>query len=177
MKAEHLVNPEQSSKSGELVRLAGWLALPVTVGGLSGLVTAGAVKTWYQTLTAPPFAPPDWLFGPVWTGLYLMMGLAAYLAGRAARRSGAVQASRAANSLFIVQLALNGIWSLLFFGLQSPGLALVEIVVLWLAIGATVRQFNRLSRLAAVLLVPYWGWVTFATVLNGAFWWLNRGPQ
>lgn len=166
---------ETRSSPREWLRLAGWLALPLAVGGLSGLVTAGVVKSWYPTLVAPSFAPPDWLFGPVWTGLYLMMGLAAYLAGRAARASGGgEEAGRLATTLFVVQLALNGIWSLLFFGLQSPGLALAEILLLWLAIGATVRQFSRLSNPAAALLLPYWGWVTFAAVLNGAFWWLNR---
>jgi len=161
-------------KTLEWARLVGWLALPLAVGGLSGWMTAGGVKGWYQTLVAPSFAPPDWLFGPVWTGLYLMMGLAAYLAGRAARASGAATAGRLAAWLFVVQLALNGIWSLLFFGLQNPGLALAEILLLWLAIGATVRQFRRLSVPAAALLLPYWAWVSFATVLNGAFWWLNR---
>lgn len=153
----------------------GWIALPLIVGGLSGWVTAGSVTTWYPNLAAPPFAPPDWVFGPVWTTLYFMMGLAAYLVGRAARRSGgAGRGVRQAHALFLVQLALNGAWSLLFFGLRSPGLALVDILLLWLAIGFTVRQFDRLSRPAALLLVPYWAWVTFAGVLNGGFWWLNR---
>jgi len=163
------------SNSGELARLLGWLALPLAVGGLSGWLTAGGVSTWYQTLEAPVFAPPDWVFGPVWTALYLMMGLAAYLVSRASRLSGSAEGvgSRAL-PLFLAQLVLNGLWSLLFFGLQSPGLALIEILILWLAIGATVREFAGLSRPAAVLLLPYWAWVTFATVLNGAFWWLNR---
>lgn len=165
----------RTPKPREWARLLGWLALPLAVGGLSGLVTASGVTGWYQTLVAPSFAPPDWLFGPVWTGLYLTMGLAAYLAGRAARASsGGEEAGRLATTLFVVQLALNGLWSLLFFGLQSPGLALAEILLLWLAIGATVRQFQRLSNPAAALLLPYWAWVTFAAVLNGAFWWLNR---
>jgi tryptophan-rich sensory protein len=169
------VMPESLSLRGEAARLIGWLVLPLAVGGLSGFVTAGSVAGWYQTLAAPPFAPPDWVFGPVWTALYLMMGLAAYLATRAARRSAADERiSHLAVALFLVQLALNGLWSILFFGLHSPGLALVEIVLLWLAIGLTARQFSRLSRPAAALLLPYWAWVSFATVLNGGFWWLNR---
>ena len=166
---------EPLSLPRELARLAGWLSLPVFVGGLSGFVTAGAVETWYQTLTPPSFAPPDWVFGPVWTALYVMMGLAAYLATRAARLTGADErVGRLAVVLFGAQLALNGLWSLLFFGLQSPGLALAEILLLWLAIGATVRQFALLSKSAAALLLPYWAWVSFAAVLNAAFWWLNR---
>lgn len=172
------MSTQRSSALGEIGRFLGWLLLPVAVGGASGFVTAGSVATWYRTIAKPAFTPPDWLFGPVWTALYLMMGLAAYLALRAGRRAGGgnggAGTGRAAMTAFLVQLALNGLWSILFFGLERPGLALVEIVALWLAIGWTVREFARLSRVAAGLLIPYWAWVSFAAVLNAAIWWLNR---
>lgn len=162
------------STLGEAARLIGWLLLPLAVGGISGWLTAGAIDTWYRTLQKPVFNPPDWLFGPVWTVLYLMMGLAAYLALRAARRGGDRVGGRSARRAFLVQLALNGLWSLLFFGLQSPGIALAQILVLWAAIGITVARFAPLSKLAAGLLMPYWAWVSFAAMLNGSIWWLNR---
>lgn len=159
---------------GEAARLIGWTLLPLAVGGLSGLVTADAVDSWYPSLEKPSFNPPDWIFGPVWTVLYLMMGLAAYLALRAGRLAGERQQTRSAMWVFLVQLALNGLWSLLFFGMQAPGLALIEIVLLWAVIGVTVQRFVPLSRPAAGLLLPYWAWVSFATVLNASIWWLNR---
>ncbi len=162
-------------RGGEALRLATWLLLPVAVGALSGIVTAGAVGTWYQTIAKPGFTPPDAVFGPVWTTLYLMMGAAAYLATRAARRgAGSRPDARRARALFLLQLALNGAWSLIFFGLRSPGAALVEIMILWGAIAATIAAFAKLSRPAAALLVPYLAWVSYAAALNGAIWWLNR---
>lgn len=153
---------------------AGWLLLPLAVGGLSGVATAGSVDTWYQTLEKPPFNPPAWVFGPVWTALYLMMGLAMALVWRAGRGGGAPDLLRRATVAFLVQLTLNGLWSILFFGLQRPGLALFEIVVLWVAIAWTCVAFRPLSKTASLLLVPYWAWVSFAAVLNGSLWWLNR---
>ena len=111
------------------------VAAPVVIGGLSGLATARGVSTWYPTLVKPSFNPPAWVFGPVWTVLYIMMGVAAYLVWR---HGIAADGVRMALAVFVVQLALNGLWSILFFGMQSPGWALVEIAVLWCAIGATI---------------------------------------
>jgi len=153
------------------VKLVVAVAIPLVVGGLSGAATARGVATWYPTLVKPSFNPPAWIFGPVWTLLYLMMGVAAFLVWREGLASDGV---RIALAVFGVQLALNGLWSILFFGLRSPGWAFVEILVLWLAIGATVWVFWRVVPAAGALLLPYWAWVTFATVLNGSIWTLNR---
>jgi tryptophan-rich sensory protein len=153
------------------LRLLAFLLVPLLVGAGSGFVTTGAVRDWYPTLVRPSFAPPSWVFGPVWTALYLMMGFAAWLVWR---KAGSDPAGRVALGLFAVQLVLNGLWSLLFFGLRAPGLALIEIVVLWVAIAAMRRGFWRVDAAAGWLLVPYLAWVTFATALNAGFWWLNR---
>jgi tryptophan-rich sensory protein len=147
------------------------LALPLAVGGLSGYATSAGVAAWYPSLVKPSFNPPAWVFGPVWTALYLMMGVAAFLVWR---RGLGAEGVRAALLLFAVQLALNGAWSLLFFGLRSPAWALVDIVALWLAIGGTAWLFWRVLPAAGLLLLPYWAWVSFAAVLNAAIWSLNR---
>ena len=144
--------------------------MPLVVGGLSGFATAKGVETWYPTLIKPSFNPPAWIFGPVWTVLYILMGVAAFLVWRQGLEADGVKRALA---LFLVQLGLNGLWSILFFGLQRPGWALVEIVVLWVAIVVTLRAFWRVSPAAGWLLVPYLAWVSFATVLNGSLWMLN----
>ena len=147
------------------------VTVPLVVGGLSGFATSRGVVTWYPTLAKPSFNPPSWVFGPVWTMLYILMGIAAFLVWRKGLATAGV---RSALSLFGVQLALNGLWSFLFFGLHSPGWALAEIVVLWLAIVATLVAFWRLTTAAGWLLAPYLAWVSFAAVLNGSIWALNR---
>ena len=147
------------------------IVAPLAVGGLSGLAIACGVETWYPTLVKPPFNPPSWVFGPVWTVLYIMIGLAAFLVWRKGLDADGV---KAALNLFVLQLALNGLWSILFFGMQAPGLAFLEIVVLWIAIVATMRAFWRVNPAAGWLLVPYLAWVSFATILNGSIWMLNR---
>ena len=149
------------------------VAAPVVVGGLSGFATSRGVSIWYPTLVKPSFNPPAWVFGPVWTVLYIMMGVAAFLVWRQGVGADGV---RVALAVFVVQLALNGLWSILFFGIQSPGWALVEIVVLWCAVGATIWLFWRVAPAAGALLLPYWAWVSFATILNASLWWLNRSP-
>jgi translocator protein len=154
-----------------VVRLLAFVLIPLLVGAGSGFVTAAAVRDWYPTLVRPSFAPPAWVFGPVWTVLYCMMGFAAWLVWRKGGRSAA---GRVALGLFALQLVLNGLWSLLFFGMRAPGVALIEIVVLWAAIAVTLGAFRRVDAVAGWLLVPYLAWVTFATVLNAGFWWLNR---
>ena len=154
-----------------VIRLGIAVMIPLMVGGLSGLVTAQGVRDWYPTLIKPSFNPPSWVFGPVWTVLYLMMGIAAFLVWQKGWDSGAVKVALA---LFAIQLILNGLWSILFFGIRSPGLAFAEILLLWISIGATVVLFWRVSPVAGMLLLPYEAWVTFAAVLNGSIWILNR---
>lgn len=156
---------------GKLIRLAIAVAIPLLVGGLSGFATARGVQDWYPGLVKPSFNPPSWVFGPVWTLLYLMMGIAAFLVWQKGLANGAVKTALA---LFAIQLALNGLWSILFFGMRSPGLALADIILLWLSIGATLVLFWRLTPVAGMLLLPYEAWVTFAVVLNGSIWLLNR---
>lgn len=124
---------------------------------------------WYESLNKPSWNPPNWIFGPIWTVLYLMMAVSAWLVWR----ERGWQDARGALMIFGVQLVLNACWSWLFFGRYRPDLALVDIVLLWLAIGVTIRAFWPINRIAAYLLVPYWLWVSFATALNFTLWRLN----
>jgi tryptophan-rich sensory protein len=146
-----------------------FVGLCLAVGALGGWVTAGSVKDWYPTLQKPSFNPPNWIFGPVWTVLYVMMGVAAWRVWCQARGGRA----RRPLTLFALQLALNLGWSVAFFGLHAIGAAVVVIVALEAAILATILLFRRIDGLAAALLVPYALWVAFATVLNVAIWRLN----
>ena len=142
------------------------------VGILGTIPTSQGLKTWYPALEKPPYNPPNAIFGPVWTLLYALMGAALYTATM--HREGDEADVRAARALFGTQLALNAIWSWLFFGRRSPLAALIEVGALWIAIALTIRAFARLSRTAALLLVPYLAWVTFASVLNFGIWRRNR---
>jgi tryptophan-rich sensory protein len=153
------------------IALVAALVLPQAVGFLGALSTVGAVRDWYPTLARPSFAPPTWVFGPVWTTLYVMMGVASWLVWR---QGLARPEARSALTVYAVQLAFNLAWPWLFFGLRQPFLALLEIVVLLVLIGVTAWRFAPLSRAAAVLMVPYGSWVAFASALNAGFWWLNR---
>ncbi len=146
--------------------LAGWLTLCFGAAGLGTMFRPGE---WYKNLAKPWWTPPDWLFGPVWTLLYLFMGVAAWLVWR----RGGFQEARGALALFLVQLLLNALWSWVFFGLQQPGWAFLELSLLWLAIAATLAAFWRLVPAAGWLLAPYLAWVSFAGVLNFALWHLN----
>jgi len=125
---------------------------------------------WYDSLTKPPLTPPGWLFGPAWTLLYTAMAVAAWLVWK--QKEHPVRST--ALILFFIQLALNYLWSPVFFGRERLLLALCVIVLLWLAIFATMRSSFRVHRTAGLLYVPYLCWVTFATYLNAGFWWLNR---
>ncbi len=145
------------------------LALCFAVSGLGGLITAQSVGTWYQDLAKPVFNPPDWVFAPVWTTLYLLMAVAAW---RVWRRAG-WRDGRAALTAFGGQLALNLGWSATFFGLRMPGSALAVVLVLLAAIAVTTRLFWAVDRPAGLLLVPLLAWVGFATALNAAIWLLN----
>ena len=147
-----------------------WLSLllilgaTVAVSGLGGAVTTPEIGGWYRTLEKPSFNPPDWIFGPVWTLLFLMMAAAAWLVVRA---RGGLAAARREMVLYAVQLVLNLAWSVLFFGLRRPDLAFAEIIVLLAAIAATGLAFRRVRPLAGWLFVPYFAWVSFAAILNG----------
>ena len=131
-------------------------------------MTLPAIPGWYAALEKPWFTPPDRVFGPVWGVLYLMMAISGWLLWR-----GRGPDRRRALMLFAVQLVLNGAWSILFFGLKLIGPALIEIAVLLIAIGATIVAAFHISTIAALLLVPYFAWVCYATALNAAIWWLN----
>jgi len=158
-----------STRARDTIGFSVFLALCLAVAALGGAATATSVGTWYQTLAKPPFNPPNWIFAPVWTTLYFMMAIAAW---RVWRRDGLRQA-RWALALFALQLGLNLAWSIVFFGMRMIGAALVEIVVLLLAILATTVVFWQRDRVAGMLLIPYAAWVAFATVLTAALWQLN----
>lgn len=154
-----------------------WLALIgsiilVQLAGLVGAIfTMDAIPTWYKGLIRPDLAPPNWVFGPVWTTLYVLMGIALFLVWR---RRGENKGAKVALVSFAIQLVLNVLWSVIFFGLRSPGLALIEITLLWIAIAVNIAMFSRISKPAAWLLMPYIAWVSFAAYLNSAIWVLNR---
>jgi tryptophan-rich sensory protein len=159
----------RESRALSFAALGGFIALCFAVAAVGGAVTATSVGTWYAGLAKPPFNPPDWVFGPVWTVLYLMIAVAGW---RLWRRRGEAGAGLALGA-WGLQLALNLGWSLVFFGARMIGLALAEILVLLAAILATTLLSWRVDPLAGALFVPYALWVGFATVLNGALWWLN----
>ena len=145
----------------------GWLAACFAAAALGGWFMPGE---WYAQLRKPAWNPPNWIFGPVWTALYLMMAIAAWLVWK----RGGFAAQRRALGLFLLQLFFNALWSPLFFGAHRPGLALVDIGLLWLALLATGLAFWRVRPLAGALLAPYLAWVTFAAALNLALLQLNR---
>lgn len=150
--------------------LLGFLVASFSAAALGSAATATSVGTWYRTLNKPVWNPPAWLFGPVWTLLYVLMAVAAW---RVWRRSEATAARRTLG-LFGAQLALNALWSGLFFGLRRPDLAFAEVLVLWALLVAMLLRFWRADRVAGALWAPYVAWVSFASVLNGTVWWLNR---
>ncbi|MBN2517455.1 MAG: tryptophan-rich sensory protein [Candidatus Altiarchaeota archaeon] len=153
-----------------------WLKLVASLAVCQGAGLAGSVfniesiPTWYATINKPFFNPPNWVFAPVWTILFILMGVSLYLVWENGFGKEEVKKSV---YLFGIQLALNIFWSALFFGLRSPGLAFVEIVLLWAAILLTIMQFKKVSKKAAWLLVPYIAWVSFAALLNLSVWGLN----
>ncbi|MCI0470546.1 MAG: tryptophan-rich sensory protein [Candidatus Aminicenantes bacterium] len=140
-------------------------------GIIGGLFTSQTIPTWYQTIKKPAFTPPNWIFGPVWTLLYLLMGIALYLVWKSAAPG---KAKALAVFFFFAQLALNVLWSFLFFFLKNPLAGFIDIIVLWISILVTILLFYPLSKVGSLLLVPYILWVTFASVLNYFLWQLNR---
>lgn len=150
--------------------LAGYILLCEGAGIVGSVFTAPSIPLWYAALVRPALNPPAWVFGPVWTTLFVLMGVAAFLVWRQGWYRRGV---RSALGIFLLQLVLNTLWSFIFFGLHAPGAAFAEIIVLWLAIAATIGLFSRVSQPAAWLLVPYIAWVSFAAYLNYMLWTLN----
>lgn len=144
------------------------IAIPLLVGWIGGSVTASEIPTWYAHLNKPSWNPPSWLFAPVWTALYILMGIALYLVWKPATPFKAT-----AIVLFSIQMLLNFSWSYIFFAKHHAGWAFVDIMALWIAILLTIIAFGRISKTAAWLLLPYIFWVTFASVLNYTIWQMN----
>jgi len=153
------------------IGLAGWLAASFATAWIGSRYMPGV---WYASLVKPSWNPPNAIFGPVWTVLYVLMGVAAWLVWR---RAGFAGTGGAALGLFVVQLVLNALWSYLFFGLHRPGIALLDIVVLWVAILIVMVLFWREDRVAGALMLPYLAWVGFASFLNFVLWRLNGSPM
>ncbi|MEI2749621.1 MAG: TspO/MBR family protein [Ferruginibacter sp.] len=154
----------------QVIRLFICILIPVAIGAVSGFFTSAGVQGWYKTLVKPSFNPPNWLFAPVWTTLYIMMGIACYLVWKSSK---AESEKRQALTLYGIQLVLNFFWSIIFFYLEQPGWAFVEIIFLWIFILLTILSFRKISIAAAWLLVPYICWVSFASLLNFYIWKLN----
>jgi tryptophan-rich sensory protein len=149
------------------------LAVAITVSELAGVIgaffTRPAINSWYGALAKPDFTPPSWVFGPVWTILFALMGVSLFLIWKS-DPSVAPKERRRGMALFFIQLVLNTLWSIIFFGMRNPGAAFVEIIFLWLAILATIIVFAKISKPAAILLLPYILWVSFAAFLNYSIW-------
>lgn len=154
----------------KFVHLFIFIVIAEAVGIAGAYFTFDAIPTWYAALVKPSFSPPNWVFGPVWTILYALMGIAAFFAWDV--RFEKTHAARALKWYWI-QLFFNAIWTPIFFGMQNMGLALMVIIILWLSIIMMLREFFRLNVWLGIILVPYLAWVSFATVLNYSLWMLN----
>jgi len=157
-------------KINDILKLVASIILCQLAGFFGSLFTTPAIPTWYATLRKPFFTPPNWIFSPVWIGLYILMGISLFFIWR---RAGHPK-FKIAFIFFFVQLILNILWSVAFFGLKSPLLGLVGIVLLWIAILLTIQNFLKVSKMAGLLLLPYLLWVSFAALLNFSLWFLNR---
>lgn len=145
------------------------VAIPLAVGALGSFFTMESVGTWYTTIEKPFFNPPNWIFGPVWTLLFILMGVAFYLVWK--KNFG--NDKQKTIGIYAAQLVLNFVWSILFFALHSPLLALINILILWVLIFLNIKIFGKIDPKAGYLLVPYLAWVSFATLLNASIVWLN----
>jgi benzodiazapine receptor len=157
-------------KLPDILKLMIAIVVSEGAGILGSLATTSKIPTWYATLEKPALNPPSWVFGPVWTTLYALMGIAMFLVWR---KSSTKQSIKTASILFGTQLAVNTLWSIIFFGFEKPGFALITIAVLWILIVLTMKAFFKISKTAAYLLIPYLLWVSFASYLNYAIWSLN----
>ena len=165
--------PSRRARRSSLLALVGFVGLCLLVSVANGAVTATSVKGWYQTLQKPPLSPPDWLFAPVWSVLYVTIGVSAWLVWR--RVEVGMHRKRAALLVWGWQLAMNALWPPVFFGFRSLSLGMVAILALLASIMLVIRAFWPIQRVAALLLLPYLAWVSFATYLNAGFWRLNGG--
>ena len=154
------------------LRIIYCVAICLVVGYLSSITTQSSINTWYPTLIKPSFNPPNWLFAPVWTLLFIMMGIAAGMIWNQLENQR--ELVKKALLFFTVQLLLNALWSYLFFGLNNVLLALIEVILLWLVIYETFHIFKKIDKKAAYLFIPYLIWVAFAAILNGSIYYLNR---
>lgn len=141
----------------------------VGLGSLGGVFTIAEIQGWYAGLNKPSFNPPNWIFGPMWTFLYFLMGISFYLVWKL---PSSIERSKAIR-LFVIQFVFNFFWSIIFFSLHQTGWAFAEILLMWVFILLTILQFRKLSTAAAVLLIPYLLWVSFASLLNASIWLLN----
>ena len=162
-----MTSPETRPRT--TMALVGWLALCFAIGGLGSIFALRAIPGWYAALVKPPLNPPDHVFGPVWTVLYTLMAISAWIAWKTRPSS----CRRRGLRLFLVQLGLNFLWPWIFFGTHQMLTAFVDLVALWVAILLTILTFRKMSHTAAWLLAPYLAWVTFAGYLNIAIWRLN----
>ena len=154
----------------EILKLVVSIIICQLAGFIGSIFTTPAIPGWYAALVKPTFTPPNWVFAPVWTSLYLLMGISAFLVWRKGLDNHLVDSGL---RIFILQLFLNTLWSFLFFGLKFPFLGFLEIVLLWVAILLAILSFFRVSKLAGILLLPYILWVSFAIILNFSIWRLN----
>ena len=161
---------QETDSMGPVAALCLAAAPVIAAAVLGNIATIPNIPTWYAGLEKPSFNPPNWIFGPVWTGLYVMMAYAFY---RVLRKQAPTQARRAAIAAFLVQIALNAGWSWAFFAAHSPLGGLFVIAPLWIAIAVAMRRFHRMDAISGWLLAPYLAWVSFATLLNAAIWRLN----
>jgi len=160
----------QRSKINNFLLLLSSIIICQMAGIIGSVFTTPAITTWYANINKPSFNPPNWLFAPVWTTLFLLMGIALFLIWKKGLNRKDV---KTAFSVFMFHLVLNTLWSILFFGLKSPFAAFIEIIFLWIFILISIILFFRISKIAAYLLIPYIFWVSFASVLNFAIWRLN----
>ncbi len=146
----------------DIPKLAASIIICLLAGAAGSIFTVSAIPDWYASLAKPFFAPPNWVFGPVWTALYVLMGISFFLVWR----KGFNKKTRSAINIFAIQLALNVLWSLAFFGLKSPIAGFVVIIALWAAIAAAIMKFMKIEKNAGLLLIPYIAWVSVAAALN-----------
>lgn len=152
-----------------IIKLIVSLLIPLSVGAVAGMFTSQAVPNWYASLNRPSFSPPNWVFGPVWTSLYILLGFSFFLVWK----ENPSQKRNLAIKIFAIQMLLNFAWSFIFFYFNMIGLALLEIILLWISIVAMIYLFYKIKPISAYLNIPYLLWVSFATVLNAGYYFLN----
>jgi tryptophan-rich sensory protein len=156
-------------KISHIIKLIISILLPLSVGAIAGMFTSQAVPVWYASLNRPSFSPPNWVFGPVWTSLYILLGISFFLIWK----EKASKERDLAIKIFSIQMLLNFAWSFLFFYFNLIGVALTEIILLWTSIAAMMYLFYKIKPFAAYLNIPYLLWVSFATILNAGYYFLN----